>query len=76
MPIHQTLPIGASYIMLQNVEYALPPKLVYVTTSAAVDVSVNGVAWSALTNANTVGAYTGAAYIRCTTAQPTIVCKA
>jgi hypothetical protein len=72
----EQLMLGMPWIMTQNIEYCLPARLCYVTSALAVEVSANGVSWSALTNANTVGAYTSAARIRCTTGSTTILCKA
>jgi hypothetical protein len=76
MPIYTLLPVGTPTILTQNLEYALPARLVYVTSAIAVEISPNGVVWDPLTNADTVGAYTSAQYIRCTTGSPTVVCKA
>ena len=72
----ELLPVGPPTTLVQNTVYALPARLVFVTSTAAVEISVNNSTWGALTGANTVGAYTSAAYVRCTTAGPVVVCKA
>jgi hypothetical protein len=69
------LPIGVPTIIMQNVGYSLPAKLVRITSSLALEHSVNGVLWVPLTGAETVGAETSSAYVRCSTGQPTVVCK-
>jgi hypothetical protein len=71
----QLLPIGFPVTLIQNQVYALPARLTYVTSTAAVDISVNSSTWSALTGANTLGVYTSASFVRCTTAGSSIVCK-
>ena len=76
MAVTQSIPIGMPVVMTQNVVYALPATQVMVQASAAVDVSSDGTTWSALTGANTVGANTAAAFIRCTTTNPTVTLKA
>lgn len=59
------LTIGPTHVLAQNVVYALPARSVKVSSTAAVEISVNGSAWDALTGAETVGAETGAVFIRC-----------
>jgi hypothetical protein len=74
MPI-QSIPLGPSTLILQNVVYALPAKLCTILSSAAIDGSTDGSTWSAITGANTVGASTAASFIRCTTGNTTVTCK-
>ena len=71
----QLLSLGVPWVLTQNVVYALPAKVVLVTSSLAVETSSDGTTWAALTGANTVGANSGAAFIRCTTGAPTVTCK-
>jgi len=73
--MQQSLSPGLAKTITQNVVYSLPTRLCYVTSSAAVDISVDNSTWNALTGANTVGAYTSAQFIRCTTASPVVLCK-
>jgi hypothetical protein len=61
----ETLSAGRSYAITQNVVYALPPKIVRIHSLAAVEISVDGVAWDALVGADTVGAEAASTYLRC-----------
>jgi hypothetical protein len=72
----ELISIGPPTAMLQNVTYALPARLVHITSSVAIDVSSNGTAWSALTGANTTGVLTSGSFIRCTTGSASVTCKA
>ena len=55
------VPLGVPTVLTQNVVYALPARLSFITSNAAIDISVNNSTWTALTNANTTGAYSSAA---------------
>jgi hypothetical protein len=60
------LTIGPIHSITQNTVYALPASKVMVHAGAAVEVSnVIDSGFGALTGANTVGAETAAAFIRC-----------
>jgi hypothetical protein len=72
----ESIPIGKSTALLQNVQYALPPKLVFITSSVAVESSIDGTVWTAATGANTTGIMIGALFVRCPTANAVVVCKA
>ena len=74
MPTY-TLSAGPVHSILQNLVYALPPRTVLVTSSVAVETSLDGTVWTALTGANTVGANSSAPFLRCPTANATITCK-
>jgi hypothetical protein len=67
---------GGQIALTQNVAYALPARRVHITSTVALEVSVDKVAWSALTGANTTGAFASGTYVRCPTANCVIVCKA
>jgi hypothetical protein len=49
---------------------------VRVHSLAAVEISVDGVAWDALTNADTVGADAASGFLRCPGGATTVICKA
>lgn len=72
----ELLTIGPPTAILQNVAYALPARTVRVHALAAVEISVDNSAWDTLTGAETVGAEAASAFIRCTTANTTVVLKA
>jgi hypothetical protein len=59
------LTIGPAHSIIQNVVYGLPARVVRVHSLAAVEISVDGSTWDALTNAETVGAEAGSVFIRC-----------
>jgi hypothetical protein len=65
------LPLGAATLIKQNEVYGLPSVLVQVSTSVACQTSVDGTNWLAFTS-DTV---TAAAFIRCITANATVICK-
>jgi hypothetical protein len=69
------LTIGPMHILTQNVIYALPARITRVHSVVAVEVSVDGVAWDALTGAETTGAEQGAGFIRCATANTVVMCS-
>lgn len=58
-----------------NTAYALPPCIVHITSSAAIEVglSTGTTGWNTLTNANTIGAFCSAAFVRSTTGTTTVV---
>jgi len=61
--------------MIQNTVYALPGILVFLHSSAAVETSIDGTLWTALTGSNTTGVLTGDAFVRCTTGNCNIILK-
>jgi len=71
----QLLSPGMPWTCLQNVAYALPIRKCLVQSSAIVEVSSDGTTWAVLTGANTVGANTGAAFIRCPGGNAVVTCK-
>jgi len=68
---------GQVHAITQNVVYALPSRRCMVHADAVVEVNtVSGTTgWDALTGANTVGAETAAAFIRCTTGNTNVSVK-
>jgi hypothetical protein len=71
-----TLTIGPEHTLTQDVVYALPARLVFVKSSAAIEVAdTSGGSFAALTGANTTGINCAGGFVRCTTASPTIRCK-
>lgn len=72
----QSLALGMPWTLIQGVAYALPSRVCLVQSSAALEVSADGTTWSALTGANTVGAQSGAAFIRSPVGNATVTCKA
>jgi hypothetical protein len=61
----ELLTIGPVHAITQNTVYAMPTRKVRVHALAAVEISVDGTAWDALTGADTVGAEAASAFIRC-----------
>jgi len=72
----ETVTIGPPISLVQNVVYALPPRAGRIHALAAIEISVDGVAWDALTGAETVGADIASGFVRCTTANTTAIFKA
>jgi hypothetical protein len=62
-------------VVLQNVQYAMPSRLCFVTSSVAVEGSNNGTSWTAATGVDTLGAWVGSLYLRCPTSNALVVCK-
>jgi len=69
------LTIGPAHDILQNVVYAMPARKVRIHALAAVEISVDGSAWDALTAADTVGAEAASAFIRCPGGNTTVILK-
>jgi hypothetical protein len=67
----QLIPVGPAVTLTQNVVYALPARQCALTSSAAVETSMNGTAWSA----HTSGQNTGAIFVRSALAGTIITCK-
>lgn len=70
------IPIGPATTITQNIAYALPSKKVRVTSSLAVQTSMDGSTWTALTGAETTGAETGAVFLRCAVGNAIVTCTA
>jgi hypothetical protein len=66
---------GVATPILQNIQYGLPATLCFVQSSVAIESSVDGSAWAALTGANTIGVVCAAGFIRCPTANAVVICK-
>lgn len=72
----QLLALGMPWTITQNTTYALPAKLCNVKSSAALESSVDGTTWGAVTGADTTGAWVNGVFIRCTTGNALVLCKA
>ena len=72
----EKLTIGPATTITEDVSYALPAKIVRIHALAALEISVDGSAWDALTGSDTVGAEAGSCFVRCTTANTTVVLRA
>ena len=59
-----TLSPGVPITLVQNQAYTLPARTVYVLSTLAVDISLDGTTWRPLVNANAGGARTSAVYLR------------
>jgi len=69
------IPVGVPTTILQNQVVGLPSRLSFIQSTVAIDGSVDGVTWVAMTGANTTGVSSPARFARCTTAGVTILCK-
>ncbi len=68
--------VGQPLTVVQNTIYALPPCIVHLTSTTTVEIGndvSSTTAWVVLTGSNTVGAFTSAAFVRCTNSTTTIV---
>jgi Concanavalin A-like lectin/glucanases superfamily len=78
-PVIPLLPLsistGVATDLVQNRSYGLPPRLAHVTSTTTVEVSMDGTTFTPLVGAETVGARTGAAFIRSTNATCSIIAK-
>ena len=72
----ELLMIGPMQTITQNVAYAMPAKATTIQSLAAIESSIDGSTWAALTGANTTGVKTAARFVRCTTGATQVVCKA
>lgn len=73
----KTLLIGPELTLTQNVVYALPARLVFVKSVSAIEsADTSGGSFSALTGANTTGVNCAGGFVRCTTGNTIIRCKA
>jgi hypothetical protein len=68
------LSIGTTVTLVQNLAYALPARVTFLTASAAVEVSLDGTVWSALAGATT-GVATGSNFIRSTLVNTVVICR-
>lgn len=72
----ELLPVGGTVAMTLNQVYACPARAHIIHSKAAVEVSDEvGGTFTALTNANTVGAPNAAAFVKSTGAGNFITCK-
>lgn len=71
----EVLSLGYPHNILQNVVYAMPAVACRVHALAAVEISVDGSAWDALTGAETVGAEAASVFLRCPSGNTTVVLK-
>lgn len=70
------LTIGPAHTLVQSTVYAMPARVVRVHSTLAVEISVDGTAWDALTNSETTGAEASSGFLRCTTGAAIVMCKA
>lgn len=70
------LTMGPTHAILQNVVYAMPGQACEILSSAAVEISLDGSAWLALTGANTVGVQAAGTFLRCPGGNANITLKA
>ena len=68
------LSAGSAHSITQNVVYALPPQAVFIHSTVALEVSVDGTNFAAVT-ATTTGVTVGAMFVRCTTAAAVVAVK-
>lgn len=71
----ETLSAGRTYAILQNVAMALPPGLNFVQSLVAIQSSIDGSTWAALTAAETTGVNTAAQFVRCATGNTSVSVK-
>lgn len=69
------LTIGPAHAILQNVVYAMPARKVRIHSLAAVEISVDGSSWDALTGSETVGAEAASGFLRCPGGDTTVILK-
>lgn len=70
-----SIPIGQTCILNQNESYTLPVKVVYITSTVALESSIDEVAWTIIAQ-STTGVLTAAKFVRCPTASAIVMCKA
>ena len=66
---------GVTATLVQNRSYALPARVVRVTSSLAVQISLDETTWTALTGADTTGIETSAPFLRCSGGNAIVTCK-
>lgn len=71
MAITYSIPLGAPLTMVQNQVYALPAQLCLITSSGAVETSLDGTNWAAFTS----GGLSGGVFIRSGAAGTIVTCK-
>lgn len=76
MAVTTLLTIGPSHDLVQNVVYAMPARKVRVHALAAVEISVDGSTWDALTGSETVGAEASSGFLRCPGGATSVILKA
>lgn len=71
----QLIQVGVPTVITQNVVYALPARQCFVEVSVDCQVSTDFAFTTSRALTLAAGGLTGAGYIRCTTASPTVICK-
>lgn len=74
MAVTQSLMSGVPTIIAQTTAYALPSRGCFIQSTVALEVSVDGTAYTTLAS-STTGTQTGATFVRCTTAPATVIVK-
>jgi hypothetical protein len=72
----KVLTIGPVHTITQNIAYALPARNVRIQSGAAVQVSLDSTTGFTALSASTTGVETSMPFVKCTTANTTIICKA
>lgn len=73
----KTLLIGPPNDLTQNVVYALPARMVFLTSSAALEICSGTVGGSfAALSGGTTGTNVSAGFVKCTTGSAVVRCKA
>lgn len=70
----EMLSAGYTHTLTQNVVYALPAKVVFLRSSAALEVSVDNSTWVLLAS-STTGTQAVSPYVRCTTGTAILALK-
>jgi len=72
----QSIQVGVPTTITQNVVYATPARACVVTSSAALEISMDGSTFVAMSvSATNAAPLVAAPFIRCTTASPIVVCR-
>lgn len=73
-----TLLVGKRNALTEDEVYALPARLVHLTSTVALEFTAGttGGTFAALTGANTLGVFVSGGFVRCTTAAASVFCKA
>jgi hypothetical protein len=72
-----TIPTGVPTAILQNVVYALPAKACIIFSIAAIEISnLVGASFVAEAASATTGLQVSGGFVRCTSANTTVTCKA
>ena len=72
-----TLLVGPANALTEDIVYALPARLVFVTSSVALETSATtGGGWVAQAGTATTGVYLSGGFVRSTAASAVVYCKA